>query len=378
MKAILILENGSCYEGISIGTAGEKIGEVVLDTAVVGYQEMMTDPANAGKILVLTYPLIGNYGIASKFNESGKCWLNALVIKEASRIYSNYQAEGSFDDFLKKEDVLSIGGADTRTLAVEIRDGGEMLGIVSTQSTRKEDLLKKVKAAAVSYKKDYIKDISIKKPMKIAGSSSCADIAVLDLGMPNSFIKQLKTLGCNLTLLPYNTSTEDILKTGADGLIISSGPENDIALPQISQTVKTLIGKIPMLGISTGHEVIAMALGAKLKRLKIGHHGVNYPAKSPTSFKGEITAQNHSFIVDEASLKDREEIAITLRNLNDDSVEEMESKSLKFISCQYYPVSPGFDEVNSIFTRFLKLIKPRFAVKKRVVSKNSEVEHAKA
>ncbi|MCX5686671.1 MAG: glutamine-hydrolyzing carbamoyl-phosphate synthase small subunit [Candidatus Omnitrophica bacterium] len=363
MKAKLVLENGDCYEGISIGSPGERIGEVVLNTAVVGYQEMMTDPANAGKILVLTYPLIGNYGVASKFNESRRCWLSALVIKEASRIYSNYQAEGSFKDFLKKEDVLTVSEVDTRTLAVDIRDNGEMLGIVSTENTGKEGLLKKIKAAA-NYKKDYIKDISVKKPAEIKSSSSGPDIAILDIGMLNSFIKQLKTLGCNLTLLPYDTPADDIKKSGADGLIISGGPENDVSLPKVSETVKSLLGKIPMLGISTGHEVIATALGAKLKKLGIGHHGVNYPAKSPDRLKGEITVQNHSFVVDGASVKGRKDITITSRNVNDGSIEGMESRSLKFISCQYYPASPGFDEVNEIYRRFLKTL--------------SGVRHAKA
>jgi len=378
MNAKLVLENGDCYEGISMGSPDERIGEVMLNTAVVGYQEMMTDPANAGKILVLTYPLIGNYGVAPKFNESRRCWLSALVIKEASRIYSNYQAEGSFNDFLKKEDVLTISEVDTRTLAVDIRDNGEMLGIVSTENVKTEDLLKKLKTAAASYKKDFIKTISVKKPTEIKGSSSGANIAVLDLGMPNSFIKQLKALGCNLTLLPYDTSADDIKKCGSDGLIISGGPEDDVSLPKVSETVKSLLGKIPMLGISAGHETIALALGAKLKKLKIGHHGVNYPVKGANSLKGDITVQNHSFTVDEASLAGRKDAAITLHNINDDSVEEMESRSLKFISCQYYPVSPGFDEVNEVFKRFLKMLGPRSAAKKRAVKQDSEVQYAKA
>ncbi|MFH0763865.1 MAG: glutamine-hydrolyzing carbamoyl-phosphate synthase small subunit [Candidatus Omnitrophota bacterium] len=378
MNAKLVLENGGCYEGISIGSPGEKIGEVVLNTAVVGYQEMMTDPANAGKILVLTYPLIGNYGVASKFNESRRCWLSALVIKEASRIYSNYQAEGSFNDFLKKENVLTVSEVDTRTLAVDIRDNGEMLGIISTENTRKEDLFKKLKAAAASYKKDFIKNISVKKPTEIGGSPSGPKIAVLDLGMPNSFIKQLKALGCNLTLLPYNTSADDIKKCDVGGLIISGGPEGDESLPEVSETVKSLLGKIPTLGISTGHEVIAMALGAKLKKLKIGHHGVNYPVKNPDSLKGEITVQNHSFTVDEASLAGRKDVAITLRNINDGSVEEMSSGPLKFISCQYYPVSPGFDEVNEIYLRFIKMLNPKFVSKKCAVKRSGEVRYAKA
>jgi len=354
MKAKLVLEDGGSFEGISIGSAGEKIGEVVLNTAVVGYQEMMTDPTNAGKILVFTYPLIGNYGVAKKFNESKKCWIAGLVIKESSRIYSNWQAELSFEEFLKKEDVLTISDVDTRTLAITIRDKGEMLGIISTEDTTKEELLNKLK----NYKKErcgYIKDISVKRPTEIKAGSSGANIAVLDLGMLNSFIKELGTLGCKVTLLPYNTTAKDILALKPDALIISNGPEDDQAIPEITDTVKQLLGKIPILGIALGHEIIGLALGGKLKKMKVGHHGVNYPVRPHDNFKGDITVQNHSYIIDDDSIKSRKDVHISLRNINDNSIEEMESKPLKFISTQYNPVSPGFDEVNGSFLRFFKM-----------------------
>jgi len=377
MNGKLVLENGNCYEGISIGIDGERIGEVVLNTAVVGYQEMMTDPANAGKILVLTYPLIGNYGVTAKFNESRKCWIEGLVIKEASRIYSNWQAEGSFEDFIKKEKVSTLSDVDTRTLAVDIRDNGEMLGIISTEkAARKEDLLKKLKNH--KYRKNFIKEISVKKPVEIKANNSGPNIAVLDLGMLNSLNVQLTTLGCNITLLPYDTSVEQILKISPDGLIISGGPENDESLGRISETVKALLGKVPIFGISTGHEVIALALGAKLKRLVIGHHGVNYPVKGANSLKGEITVQNHSFVVDESSIKTRKDVTISLRNINDDTIEAMESKTLKFISTQYYPSSPGFNETNEAFGRFLNMAGSKIIKQKKGVRPAGEVQYAKA
>lgn len=376
MKAKLVLEDGSVFEGISVGADGEKIGEVILNTAVVGYQEMVTDPTNAGKILVLTYPLIGNYGVAKKFNESKKCWISGLIIKESSRIYSNWQAEGPFEGFLKKEDVVTISDIDTRTLAITIRDKGEMLGIVSTKDSATDELLKKLE----NHKKsslEAIKDISVKKPTEIKGNSSGANIAVLDLGMKNSFIKQLATLGCNITLLPYDTKAKDILALKLDGLIVSNGPENDSAIPEIILTVKDLFGKIPMMGVATGHEIIGLALGAKLIKMKIGHHGSNYPIKPPDSFKGEITVQNHSYVIDEDSIKSKKNVSVTMRNINDNSIEEMESRQLKFISTQYDPVSPGFDEVNGAFTRFLK-ISGKSSKIKNVTRPSSEVEYAKA
>ncbi|NIM03538.1 glutamine-hydrolyzing carbamoyl-phosphate synthase small subunit [bacterium] len=362
MTGVLVLEDGTYFEGISIGKAGERIGEVVLNTAVVGYQEIMTDPANAGKILVFTYPLIGNYGVARKFSESRKCWIEALVIREESKTYSNWQAEETFNNFLNKERLVAVSEVDTRTLAVRVRDYGEMLGIVSTavplagKERKIGDLVKRVKDYKKHMKRNFITNIS-REITEIKSNNSGPKIAIIDLGMSNSFVKQLKTLGCNLTLLPYNTDQEKILGLNPDGLIISNGPEEDEAISGIVEVVKKLIGKIPILGISLGHEIMALALGGRLKRLKIGHRGVNYPVKSSSSHKGDITVQNHSFVVDEESIKGRDDIKITLRNVNDDSIEEMESGPLKFISTQYYPVSPGFDEINVVFKRFLELMK---------------------
>lgn len=376
-KATLVLEDGISFEGISIGAPGERIGEVILNTAVVGYQEMVSDPTNAGKILVLTYPLIGNYGVADKFYESEKAWVSGLVIKEESRIYSNWQAEGPFGEFLKKEDIVTISGIDTRTLAVKIRDSGEMLGIISSSGTDKSVLLKKLKNYASSRKNNYIKQISTKNIKEIKGKPSEPRVAILDLGVLNSFVKQLKTLGCNLTIMPYDTEAEKILgDLKPDGVIISNGPEDDSAILDIVRTAKKLLGKVPILGISTGHEIMALALGGGLKRMKVGHHGVNYPVASPGSYKGEITVQNHSFVIDEKSLKGLDRVHVTLRNRNDNSIEEMESKRLKFISTQYYPASPGFDEINEVFNRFLKMIAHSKTAKRR--STPREVENAKA
>lgn len=376
MKAKIALEDGSEFEGVAIGPEGERTGEVVLNTAVVGYQEMMTDPTNAGKILVLTYPLIGNYGIAKKFNESKKCWLAGLAIKESSRIYSNWQAEGSFEDFIDKEGVLAIAGIDTRTLATTIRDKGEMFGIISTKNSKKGELLDRIKEAK-SDKTDFIKSISVNKPAEIRSGPQGAKIAVLDLGILNSFTRQLCTLGCNITLLPYDTSSKYILGQKYDGLVISNGPENDKSLDKVALTVKELIGKIPMMGIATGHEAIGLALGASLAKMRIGHHGVNYPIKPPDSLKGSITVQNHSYIIDEGTLKNRKDVSITARNVNDNTIEELESRALKFISTQYNPASAGFNEVNDAFLRFMKIAGKSSRIKTNLKFSN-EVQYAKA
>jgi len=356
MKATLMLQDGRSFSGETMGVAGERIGEVVFNTAVVGYQEMMTDPANAGKILVLTYPLIGNYGCAPKFNESKGVWLSGLVIKEKSKIFSNWQAKESLDSFVKKHKLLVIQEADTRTLAVHLRQKGEMLGIISTNGATTKELLAKIEAFRKKPAVKLLPKISVKKPRQL-GKKKTKRIAILDLGITNSILRQLETLGLSITLLPYNTSAEEIMRIKPRGLIVSGGPEEDAGLAEVTANVKELIQRLPILGISTGHQVLASALGAKISKMKIGHHGVNYPMHNPAHYKGEITVQNHSYVVDTDSLSKIKQIKITGYNLNDRSVEEMESKKLKLIGTQYYPLSPGFNEVNPIFKRFLNLLK---------------------
>ncbi len=355
MKSILMLEDGKSFLGEALAE-GESIGELILNTAVVGYQEMITDPANAGKILVLTYPLIGNYGIAPKFNESKNVLLAGLVIKEKSRIYSNWQAKSSFDDFVKSNSLLTITEVDTRTLTVHLRQKGQMLGIVSTKSFDEKELMAKLKYFRKKTVESLLPKISVSKPEQRGSKKAKKKIAILDLGITNSIVRQLENLKCSLTIFPYDTSAQEILKSKPEGLIISNGPEEDVGLEVVISNVSQLINKLPILGISTGFQVLARALGAKLSKLKLGHRGLNYPMHNPATYKGEITAQNHSYVVNADSLNKIKGVKITGFNLNDRTVEEIESKKLKIIGIQYYPVCPGFDEVNSVFKRFIKMI----------------------
>lgn len=357
MKAILMLEDGQGFPGEVLGSPVEKCAEVILNTAVVGYQEMMTDPANAGKILVLTYPLIGNYGIAPKFNESGYCALSGLVIKEKSRIYANWQAKESFDKFIKDQRLAVIGEVDTRTLAVHLREKGEMVGIISHLTDDRQKLLSKIESFKKKNIKDHISKISVTRPVSLGKVKSKRKVAVLDLGITNSLIRQLEALSVSGYILPYNTKPGEILRIKPAGLIISNGPEADVALKEVVDNVKNLIKKIPLLGISTGHQVLASALGAKIKKMPLGHRGLNCPVSHPGSYKAEITVQNHGYVVDKDSLTRIKGIRVTGYNLNDSSVEEMESRSLRLIGAQYYAASPGFNEVNGVLKRFIKLIK---------------------
>jgi len=355
MKAILVLEDGKNFQGESV-LAGERFGELILNTAVVGYQEMLTDPANAGKILVFTYPLIGNYGVAPKFNESGKVWVSGLVMKEKSRIYSNWQAKGSLDDFLKIQNALAIYNLDTRTLAVHLREKGPLCGMISTNELDSKKLLEKLNKIKKQPAQTYLPDVSVKK-QKVLGLGK--KIVVLDLGVTASLLKQLESLGFSVNILPYNATAKQILSLKPKGLVISNGPENDPGLAEVGENLKPLIGKLPILGVVAGWQVLAIALGAKLTRLKLGHRGVNYPLARAGTFKGEITSQNHGYVIEYDALRKIKEIKVTAYNLNDHTVEEVESKKLKLIGVQYNPVTAGFNQSNPILNKFNKMLSTR-------------------
>lgn len=356
MRAVLMLEDGKSFLGEALGKAGERVGEVVFNTAVVGYQEMITSPVNAGKILVLTYPLIGNYGIAPKFNESKNVWLAGLVIKERSRIFSNWQAQTSFDSFVKGHKLFTMERVDTRTLAVHLRQKGQMLGILSTNTFEPKELLARIDEFRKKKRESLLPKISVTKPLNLGKDKAKVKIAILDLGITRSIIRQLEALGLSLVILPYRARPQEILRLKAHGLIISNGPEEDIGLSEVVNNLKPLIGKIPILGISCGHQVLARALGAKITKLKLGHHGVNYPIGQSASYKGEITVQEHSCVVDLDSLNKLKGVKVTGFNLNDRTVEEFESKKLKAIGVQYLPLSPGLEEVNLVFKKFIKML----------------------
>jgi len=357
MKAILFLEDGKSFNGES-DLGAECLGEVIINTAVVGYQEMITDPANAEKILVFTYPLIGNYGCAPKFSESSKVWVSGLVMKEKSKMYSNWQAKSSLDDFLKTHKKSAIYNLDTRTLTVHLREKWPLVGIISTLEFEPKKLLDKINKFKQQPIKTLLPEVSVQKLYSL-GKAKGKRIAVLDLGATRGLIRQLETLGFSLKVFPYNASAKQILAIKPKGLVLSSGPENDCGLATVAQNIKPLIGKLPMLGVATGCQVLATALGAQLVRLKLGHRGVNYPIARPGTFKGEITVQNHGYVIDNNSLRKTKEIKVTAYNLNDHTIEEIESKKLKIIAVAYNPVSAGFNQANAILIKFSKILSTR-------------------
>jgi len=349
-KVILALEKGGrIYEGVSCGVSGEKTGWVSFYTGVVGYQEVITTPANTGKIILMTYPLIGNYGVAKKFRESKHSLISGLIIKENTRITSNWQAEKDFFDFLKDEKILAMQGVDTRAIMLELRQDAEQWGIISTKDFNPQSLRRKIKLAKKA-KTNFINKISTKRVVKISGRGKT--IGIIDIGVTNSLINQLHSLNCKNILIPYKTSTKNILALAARGIIISDGPEIDKGSNIVVNSVKELLGKIPILGIGAGCQILAVALGAKIKKMHIGHHGVNYPVLKPNSLKGKITVQNHSYVIDEVSL-DGKGTQVTWRNINDKSIEGIRNSILKAFGYQFYPASPGMGEVNSVLKEFI-------------------------
>jgi len=353
MKAMLLLEDGHTFSGQSFGASGERLGKLVLNTAVVGYQEMLTDPANSGKLLVLTYPLIGNYGVADKFNESAKVWAAGLVIKELSRRYSNWQAQESLEAFARTQGLIILSDVDTRSLAVHLRSKGEMLGIISSVCTQVKELQAKLDAFRSRPAISSLPGISVKTMAAAeAKSKSRKKIAVLDLGVTRSLLQQLNASGFSVTLFPYDVSAEDILKAKPAGVILSNGPEEDVGIGTVAEKIKPLIGRVPVLGICAGHQVLCRALGGKLVKMRLGHHGANYPINRPPALKSEITVQNHSLVVDGDSLAKVKGLKITGYNLNDRTVESVESRTLKCLGVQFEPVSSGIDAAHPVFAAF--------------------------
>lgn len=370
MKAILALEDGTIFEGASIGAAGTVTGEACFNTAVMGYQEIITDPTYRGQILGMTYTLIGNYGIVDEDNESPAPQAAAIVMGELSNLHSSWRADSPMGDWLKKHNTPGIEGVDTRRLASHLRTHGSMRACVTTELSA-EDAVARAKGAAmldgaalaceVSTAGTYVwqgESRPWKLPNKTAGDMSnygtlapvrCKVVA-LDLGIKTSTLRSLRQDGCEVTVVPACTGADEILALKPDGLFLSSGPGDPAALTQVIETVKALLGKLPIFGLGLGHQVLAIALGGSTKRLKFGHRGSNQPVKDLASGKVEITAPNHSFVVDGGSLPAC--VKVTHINLNDDSVAGICCCDLRAAGLEYTPEARD----GLIFGSFLKAI----------------------
>ena len=358
MKAYLVLEDGSTFEGESFGAQGESFGELVFNTSMFGYQEILTDPSYKGQIVTMTYPLIGNYGVNDEDVESYRPWAEGFVIKELSGIASNYRKKATLDDYMKKYKIVGIQGVDTRAITRKLRIKGAMRCAISTEDSDEKGLLNKVKASPGLLGRDLVKEVTCKKPFdwEDKGGKTRFTVVAIDCGTKLNIFRNLSRIGCKVKVLPASATAEDVLALKPDGLFLSNGPGDPEGVPYHIEAVRKRIGKLPRFGICHGHQILGLALGGKTYKLKFGHHGGNHPVMDLRTRKVDITSQNHGFAVDIDSIPDKD-VVLTHINLYDKTVEGMEHKKLPLFSVQYHPEAcPGPHDAEYLFDKFATLM----------------------
>jgi len=369
--AKLALEDGTVYEGYSIGASGELTGEVVFNTAMTGYQEILTDPSYHGQIVTMTYPEIGNYGVNSIDIEHEAPSLSGFIVREESRIFSNYRADGGLQDYLKTHNLVGLAGIDTRALVRRIRIHGAMRGVLSTEDLNDQSLIAKAKGSAGLVGRDLVREVMAKEIRSWDGqlddwttheigdakaSDSGKHIVCMDFGMKWNIPRHFASRGNKVTIVPGDTSADAIRKLEPSGVFLSNGPGDPEPLDYAHQTIKDLMGKVPVFGICLGHQLLALACGGKTFKLKFGHRGVNHPIMDYTTDKVEITTQNHGFAVEEESLPDC--LEVTHRNLNDDTVAGVRHREHSAFGVQYHPeAASGPHDSHYLFERFQKQLR---------------------
>jgi len=356
-RAFLALEDGSIYEGCSFGGKDTTYGEVVFNTSMTGYQEMLTDPSYAGQILVLTYPLIGNYGINETDFESKQIHVRGLIVREHCSMPSHWQSTKTLNEFLKINGIPGLTGVDTRALTRRLRSSGVMMGILSSDM-KPQDAIEELRHLPHYDFTDFVDRVSTKDVYRwqTPADSHSYHIVVIDCGLRYNILRLLSQLGCSTTVVPSITEAKDILSMDPDGILLSPGPGDPARLSHLEQTVKKLLGKKPIMGICLGHQLIALALGARTFKLKFGHRGGNHPVRDLNTGRIHITAQNHGYAVDPDSLGSS--LEVTHINLNDGTVEGLRHKELPVFGIQYHSEgSPGPMDNTHLFERFVEMVK---------------------
>ncbi len=357
MKAFnkkIVLEDGEEYFGYGFGADKEAICEIVFNTSMVGYQEIVSDPSYTYQMVVMTYPLIGNYGITDEDYETKQPTIGGMVVREYNDLPSNFRYTKTLSEYLEENDIPAISGIDTRKLTRSIRNKGSRKVIITDITTSKEDALKKLKAYDIP--KDAVAKVSCKKKWYSRTANYKYNVVAVDCGIKLNIVRSLNKRGCNVTIVPYNTTAKEIENLKPDGIFLSNGPGNPEDVKEVINLVKELRGKYPIFGICLGHQMISLAYGAKTYKLKFGHRGGNHPVLNLETDKIEITSQNHSYAVDEKSLE-KTDLVATHKNILDNTIEGVECKKDKVFSVQYHPESsPGPQDSGYLFDKFINLM----------------------
>lgn len=357
-KAILVLEDGRTFVGKSFGADGETFGEMVFNTSMSGYQEILTDPSYAGQIVCMTYPLIGNYGVNTEDVESRRPWVEGFVVREASRVASNFRSTGSLQEYLKENDIVGIEHIDTRALVRHIRDKGAMRAGISTVETDPQLLLNKVLSSPGMANRELASAVTVDGEYDYpAADGEKYHIVAYDFGVKTNSLREFAKFGCRVTVVPADTTADAVLALEPDGIFLSNGPGDPASMTSVVSEIKKLTStQKPMFGICLGHQLIGEAFGGKTYKLKFGHRGGNQPIKDLTTGKIEITSHNHGFAVDADSLP--ADVEVTHINLNDHTVAGLRHKRLPIFSVQYHPESaPGPHDSEYLFERFIEMMK---------------------
>lgn len=348
MQAKLILQNGMIFEGIAFGYLKDSVGEVVFNTGMTGYQEVLTDPSYYGQIVTMTYPLIGNYGINLEDIESESPKVKGFIVREKCDNPSNFRCEMDLQNYLKQNHIIGLEGIDTRALTKTLRNSGTMKGIITLKDLTEEEIAEKLNGFS---NQNAVNEVTSKEIHIVEGIGK--HVAIMDFGIKENILRSLKKRGCKLTIFPANTKADKILKVNPDLIFLSNGPGDPEDLIDEINTIKELIGKKPIAGICLGHQLLALSLGGSTEKLKFGHRGCNHPVKDIEENKVYITSQNHGYVV-----KDLPQDTIkTHVSVNDGTIEGMKHKTLPIFSIQFHPeASPGPRDANNIFDKFLQLI----------------------